>query len=224
MITTFAAKQKSTDENETYISEKLATRMGKVLNGELLAVLATVGNTMSRGFVSAEMDCLGAVPVALASAGLGFKYVKEAVNGAKIKEKERDARIALFMKSYQIKSIYSTSTYTRYTTIHIYFTYSQRNKGIFEPPFFFFFFFAFSVSNTGTTRTSDSKSRLFFFFDFCISSFSNALMIFLHFLLPLKHSHEKAFIESPFEWVYANDFCSICFAQHLRESSSRPFR
>ena len=39
-ITTFAAKQKSTDENETYISEKLATRMGKVLNGELLAVLA----------------------------------------------------------------------------------------------------------------------------------------------------------------------------------------
>ena len=82
-ITTFAAKQKSTDENETYISEKLATRMGKVLNGELLAVLAIplAATTMSRGILfQQEMDWrLGAVPVALASAGLGFKYVKEAV-------------------------------------------------------------------------------------------------------------------------------------------------
>ena len=82
-ITTFAEKQKSTDENETYISEKLATRMGKVLNGELLAVLAIplAATTMSRGILfQQEMDWhLGAAPVALASAGLGFKYVKEAL-------------------------------------------------------------------------------------------------------------------------------------------------
>ena len=53
-----------------------------MLNGELLAV----GDSRMHGFMSRgilfqqEMDWrLGAVPVALASAGLGFKYVKEAV-------------------------------------------------------------------------------------------------------------------------------------------------
>merc|ERR1712216_1023262 len=79
-ITTFAEKQKSTDENETYISKKLATRMGKVLNGGVLAV-PLAATTMSRGILfQQEMDWhLGAAPVALASAGLGFKYVKEAL-------------------------------------------------------------------------------------------------------------------------------------------------
>lgn len=82
-ITAFAEKQKSTDPEQTYISEKLATRMGKVLNGELLAVLAIplAATTMSRGvWFQQEMDWhLGAAPVAVASVGLGIKYVKEAL-------------------------------------------------------------------------------------------------------------------------------------------------
>ena len=65
------------------MSEKLATRIKKVVNGELLALLSIplTASLMSRGigYVEDFPWQAGAAPVALAVIGLGFKYTKEAL-------------------------------------------------------------------------------------------------------------------------------------------------
>ena len=66
------------------MSEKLATRITKIVNGELLAVcsIPLAAALMSRGVAySADMPWqAGAAPIALTSVALGSKYVKEAIN------------------------------------------------------------------------------------------------------------------------------------------------
>ena len=65
------------------ISEKLANRITKVVNGELLALgsIPLAATLMSRGVIYSDDFPwqVGAVPVALSVVGLGFKYVKEAL-------------------------------------------------------------------------------------------------------------------------------------------------
>jgi len=66
------------------ISAKLAGRITKVLNGELLALgsIPLTATLMSRGVGAGSGDFpwqIGAVPTGLAVVGLGFKYVKEAL-------------------------------------------------------------------------------------------------------------------------------------------------
>jgi uncharacterized membrane protein len=65
------------------MSEKLATRITKIVNGELLAVcsIPLAAALMSRGVAYApDMPWqAGAAPIALTSLGLGVKYVKEAL-------------------------------------------------------------------------------------------------------------------------------------------------
>jgi len=69
------------------MSEKLATRITKIVNGELLAVcsIPLAAALMSRGVAySADMPWqAGAAPIALTSVALGAKYVKEAINWEK---------------------------------------------------------------------------------------------------------------------------------------------
>lgn len=67
------------------MSTKLANRITKVVNGELLALgsIPLTATLMSRGVGYGAGDFnwqLGAVPVALSVGGLGFKYVSEALN------------------------------------------------------------------------------------------------------------------------------------------------
>jgi uncharacterized membrane protein len=66
------------------MSEKLASRMVKIINGELLAVasIPLAASLMSRGVGYADWLPwpVGAAPTALALGGLGFKYVKEALD------------------------------------------------------------------------------------------------------------------------------------------------
>lgn len=65
------------------ISEKLAARMQKIVNGELLAVgsIPLAAALMARGVAFSEgMPWqAGAAPVALVSLALSVKYVKEAL-------------------------------------------------------------------------------------------------------------------------------------------------
>ena len=65
------------------MTEKLATRITKIVNGELLAVcsIPLAATLMSRGVAYApDMSWeLGVAPVALTSVALGAKYVKEAL-------------------------------------------------------------------------------------------------------------------------------------------------
>ena len=66
------------------MSEKLANRMTKIVNGELLAVLSVplTASLMSRGvgYMEGLPWQAGAAPVGLALTGLGYKYVKEALD------------------------------------------------------------------------------------------------------------------------------------------------
>ena len=66
------------------MSEKLAARLTKIINGELLALgsIPLAASLMSRGVGYAEglPWHAGAAPAALAAVGLGIKYVKEAVS------------------------------------------------------------------------------------------------------------------------------------------------
>ena len=65
------------------MSEKLALRIRKVVNGELLALLSIplTASLMTRGigYVEDFPWQAGAAPVAAAVVGLGFKYTKEAL-------------------------------------------------------------------------------------------------------------------------------------------------
>ena len=67
----------------TAMSDKLALRLTKVINGEILAVgsIPLAATLMSRGVGYSDSFPwqLGALPVALSAAGLGYKYVKEAL-------------------------------------------------------------------------------------------------------------------------------------------------
>eukprot|EP01036_Dinobryon_divergens_P030487 gene30487-39736_t len=67
----------------TAMSDKLVLRLTKVINGELLAAgsIPLAATLMSRGVGYSDSFPwqLGAVPVALSAAGLGYKYVKEAL-------------------------------------------------------------------------------------------------------------------------------------------------
>ena len=66
------------------MSEKLANRMIKIINGELLALLSVplAASLMSRGVLYADQLPwqVGAAPVGLALTGFGYKYVSEAIN------------------------------------------------------------------------------------------------------------------------------------------------
>jgi len=68
----------------TPMSEKLAARMTSIINAELLAFasIPLAATLMARGVAYAEWLPweLGAAPVVLALGGLGFKYVKEALD------------------------------------------------------------------------------------------------------------------------------------------------
>lgn len=65
------------------MSEKLANRITKVVNGELLAIgsIPLAAALMARGVAYApDMSWqAGAAPIALTSVALGVKYVKEAL-------------------------------------------------------------------------------------------------------------------------------------------------
>jgi len=67
----------------TPMSDKLIARLTKVINGEILAVgsIPLAASLMSRGVAYSDNFPwqVGAAPVALAVAGLGFKYVREAL-------------------------------------------------------------------------------------------------------------------------------------------------
>ena len=71
-------------EKPAPISAKLAARITKVVNGELLALcsIPLAASLMSRGVGYADglPWQAGAAPVALATLGLGFKYTKEALS------------------------------------------------------------------------------------------------------------------------------------------------
>jgi len=66
------------------MSDKLAKRMTTIINGELLAIAAIplTASLMARGVGYADWLPwqAGAAPVVLCVGGLGFKYVKEALD------------------------------------------------------------------------------------------------------------------------------------------------
>ena len=78
------AVAKRNGEEVPPMSEKLAKRMTTIINGEILAVasIPLAASLMSRGVAYADWLPwpVGAAPVALATAGLGFKYAKEALS------------------------------------------------------------------------------------------------------------------------------------------------
>ena len=77
------------------MSEKLANRLISVINAELLALLSIplAATTMARGvgYMNDLPWPVGAAPVALALGGLGFKYIKEALDWTEDDEVPRSA-------------------------------------------------------------------------------------------------------------------------------------
>jgi len=79
------------------MSDKLASRLTSIVNAELLGMLSIplAATLMARGvyFQDGLTWPLGATPVALTIAGLGFKYVNEALSWEEdAKEKEEDTQ------------------------------------------------------------------------------------------------------------------------------------
>ena len=78
------AKRNGEDVAVGPVSEKLASRMTTIINGELLAIasIPLAAALMARGVGYSEDFPwqAGAAPVALAAGGLGFKYAKEALS------------------------------------------------------------------------------------------------------------------------------------------------
>ena len=76
------------------MSEKLANRLISVINAELLALLSIPPGGDDDGARVGLNDLpwpVGAAPVALALGGLGFKYIKEALDWTEDDEVPRSA-------------------------------------------------------------------------------------------------------------------------------------